>query len=113
MKMKRIYVAAPYTYGDVVVNVRAAVLCGTELMELGFTPFVPHLYHLWHTITPRGYEDWMTLCLSWLETCDAVLRLPGDSKGADREVARAGELGIPVFHDIRSLIEARHAVHPH
>src|SRR5437868_6760961 len=31
-----------------------------------------------------------------LECCDAVLRIPGESRGADMEVARARELGLPV-----------------
>lgn len=37
-----------------------------------------------------------------LQHCDAVLRLPGDSKGADQDVAIATERGLPVY---RSLAE--------
>lgn len=40
-----------------------------------------------------------------LERCDAVLRLPGESRGADLDVARARELGLPVVHDVRELPE--------
>jgi hypothetical protein len=29
--------------------------------------------------------------------CDALLRLPGDSPGADEEVKMASELGLPVL----------------
>ena len=32
-----------------------------------------------------------------IERCDAVLRLPGDLKGADEDVRRARQLGLPVF----------------
>ena len=32
-----------------------------------------------------------------LQHCDAVLRLPGESKGADQDVAIARGRGIPVF----------------
>ena len=32
-----------------------------------------------------------------LQHCDAVLRLPGESKGADQDVAIAKERGIPVY----------------
>lgn len=32
-----------------------------------------------------------------IERCDAVLRLPGASKGADEDVRRARELGLPVY----------------
>lgn len=32
-----------------------------------------------------------------LQHCDAVLRLPGDSRGADQDVAIAQRLGLPVY----------------
>jgi len=32
-----------------------------------------------------------------LERCDAVLRLPGASKGADEDVRRARERGLPIY----------------
>jgi hypothetical protein len=35
-----------------------------------------------------------------LHHCDAVLRLPGASTGADQDVAIARRLGLPVYHDI-------------
>ena len=37
-----------------------------------------------------------------LQHCDAVLRLPGESRGADQDVAIAESRGIPVY---RSLVE--------
>jgi hypothetical protein len=38
-----------------------------------------------------------------LARCDAVLRIPGESRGADLDVARAHELGLAVFTDIGQL----------
>jgi hypothetical protein len=38
-----------------------------------------------------------------LQHCDAVLRLPGDSSGADTDVAIARERGIPVYYDIAEV----------
>ena len=35
-----------------------------------------------------------------LQRCDAVLRLPGESKGADQDVAIAHERGIPVYYSL-------------
>ena len=32
-----------------------------------------------------------------LQRCDAVLRLPGESRGADQDVAIARERGLPVY----------------
>lgn len=37
------------------------------------------------------------LCLALVERCDAVLRIGGASRGADREVARFRALGRPVY----------------
>jgi len=38
-----------------------------------------------------------------LQICDAVLRLPGESKGADNDVRLANERGIPVFHRLEEV----------
>ena len=38
-----------------------------------------------------------------LEHCDGVLRLPGESTGADQDVAIAQRRGIPVYHDIEEI----------
>ena len=41
-----------------------------------------------------------------LEKCDAVLRIPGQSKGADQDVAIAMEKGIPVYYDLEEIPES-------
>jgi hypothetical protein len=38
-----------------------------------------------------------------LAHCDAVLRLPGDSAGADQDVATARRRGLPVYHDVTEI----------
>jgi hypothetical protein len=38
-----------------------------------------------------------------LECCDAVLRIPGESHGADLDVGRARELGLVVYTDVSEL----------
>ncbi|TXR52879.1 DUF4406 domain-containing protein [Quadrisphaera setariae] len=38
-----------------------------------------------------------------LQHCDAVLRLPGASRGADQDVAIARERGLPVHHHVDEL----------
>jgi hypothetical protein len=38
-----------------------------------------------------------------LGRCDAVLRLPGESSGADADVAIARRLGLPVYFDISEV----------
>jgi hypothetical protein len=38
-----------------------------------------------------------------LERCDAVYRLPGASGGADKDVARAKELGLKIYFDLAEI----------
>ena len=38
-----------------------------------------------------------------LEHCDAVLRLRGESRGADQDVAIADQRGIPVYYDLAEV----------
>ena len=99
----RIYIAGPYTQGDVALNVRKAFEVANELADLGFAPYVPHATHFWHMLFARPYEFWLELDNEFLPVCDAVLRMPGKSDGADKEVLLAKELGIPVFETVEEL----------
>lgn len=101
--MIKVYIASPYTLGDVDDNVRRQLDCANELMNLGFAPFVPLYSHFQHMIHPRPYQDWMILDLEWVKSCDCLLRLKGESKGADIEVEVAKSLNIPVFYSIDLL----------
>ncbi len=97
-RQPRVYVAGPYTQGDVAVNVRKALDLGDWLSEqYNCVPYVPHLSHFAPLVNPRPYESWIAQDLAWLRVCDALVRLPGPSAGADGEVAEAQRLHIPVF----------------
>ena len=102
-RMKKVYVAGPYTKGDVAQNVRIAIEYGDRLIINGYIPYIPHLTHFWHLIFPHDYEYWLNLDNEWLALCDMVLRIPGDSPGADAEVELAKSLGIPVYYSMREL----------
>lgn len=100
----RVYVGGPITKGDYLVNVRSAVDAAEALREADCFPYVPHLTAFWHFAHPRHYEDWMAQDFEWLSLCHAMLRIPGESAGADREEAYAIERGIPVFKHILDLL---------
>jgi len=104
---KTVYVAGPYSHGDVAVNVREAIQAADRLLIYGFYPYVPHLTHFWHLVFPRPYQEWLELDKVWLKKCDAVLLLPGKSPGAEKEVDLAKEYNIPVFESIGELLEWR------
>ena len=105
MMKARIYVAGPYSQGDVAVNVRNAYVAADRLANLGFAPFVPHATHFWHMLFPRPYEFWLDLDNQFLPFCQGVLRLPGPSSGADKEVHLAQTLKIPVFTNIDDIVK--------
>lgn len=50
-----------------------------------------------------SHEDWLGIDLEWVAVSHGVLRLPGDSVGADREVAHAQALGIPVYYHVEDV----------
>lgn len=101
---QKIYVAGPYTRGDVMRNIRYAIEAGDELLQYGLVPFVPHLTGFWHIMFPHEYGTWMEYDSEWLKSCDALLRIDGDSDGADFEVRMAKKLGIPIFYSTSDVL---------
>ena len=98
-----VYVSGPLSLGGKLENVFRAINAGCQLVQLGFAPLIPHLTYFADPEDELGYGAWLEVDLAWLPQAAAVLRLPGESKGADQEVAEACRLGIPVFHDVETL----------
>ncbi len=98
-----IYVSSPFAKGDVSENIRRACFAGDEILKKGHTPFVPHLTHLWHLISPKSWEEWMQIGQDLLGMCDALLRLPGESIGADLEVKEAKKLCMIIYHSLKEI----------
>ena len=103
MKLPKVYIAGPYSRGDVADNVRTAIEAANEINQMGAVPYVPHLTHFWDLMTPKSYKWWLWYDLQWLVTCDMLVRLPGLSKGADQEVEEAKCLGMLVFYGLEEL----------
>lgn len=99
-----VYVAGPYSNPDPVENTHRAVLAGERLYAEGFFPVVPHITMVQHLIVPHEPAHWYERDLHALSRCDALLRLPGFSTGADDEVQFAQRHGIPVYFSIEQLI---------
>jgi nucleoside 2-deoxyribosyltransferase len=98
-----LYLAGPYTHPDPIENTHRAAIVGTLIYEqTEWVPFIPHLSLLWHMVTPRMPAHWYELDLHQLAHCDAIVRLPGASTGADREMEVAAELGLRIvaFRDL-------------
>jgi len=103
--MIKLYVAAPYTLGNPSVNVLRSMEAANKLIDLGFAPYCPLLNHFLHELKPRSYDEWVAQDDEWVKLGNALLRLPGPSKGADREVGLAIQYGLPVFYSIDEVVE--------
>jgi len=97
MKRPWVYIAGPMTLGDTLGHVRDAMEMFSVLWDWGFHPVCPHWSILQQLSHPMTHAQWIEYDLPIVAKCDAVYRLPGESKGADAEVAAAQRLGIPVF----------------
>jgi hypothetical protein len=103
--MAKIFISGPYTHPNPEDNVRIAIEYAEMLLRLGHTPFVPHLCHYWDAVHRHDYETWMRYAMEWVQVCDCLFRLNGDSAGADREVALAEMLGKRVFTNFNELTD--------
>ena len=101
----QIYIAGPVTTGDRVENIRAACVAADTIVELGGEPVVPHDTLIREMVTPHNYDYWMDRCLFMVSRCDGLLRLDGNSYGADLEVDDSYANGIPVFYEMGHLHE--------
>lgn len=120
-RRRRVYIAGPISRGDLAHNINQASAAFVALTQAGFAPFCPHwsaysgeaivktgsgtVYAI-AGATPNAlkHSDWLAVDLEWVAVADAVLRLPGESIGADREVNEARALGIPVYESMPELL---------
>lgn len=111
-----VYIASPYTNGDVAMNTHFQCWVFDRLLNDGKVwPVAPLWSHFQHTVFPRPYQDWIEYDQALLRLYDACLRLSaelssvgysqGDSHGADAEVKTFENHGKPVFYSIDSLYE--------
>ena len=111
MKAKTIYIAGPISDGERLprslwkTNIVRACKLGSKVIELGHNPIIPHLYYFMEELshTHFDYEDWLRVDFGFIESSDAVLRMDGASKGADREVEFAKLIGRQVFRGLDEI----------
>ena len=110
--MKRIYVAGPYSAGnvmDVLHNIRKGIRMSYIIFAEGYAPFSPWLdfhYVLMDNPERLTIKDFYEYSLAWLEVSDAVFVLPDfeNSKGTLAEIERARIRGIPVVYSLEALV---------
>lgn len=109
-----ILIAGPYrsgTGGDpdaIARNLERLETAAAPIHRLGHVPMIGE----WVALpTMRGLDATETedndvmyeTAARLLQHCDAVLRLPGESAGADNDVAIARERGLPVYRSIEEI----------
>ena len=99
----KIFISGPYSQGDVAQNVKKAMDLAGQLIDMGHSPFCPHLFHFLHINSPKEYSTWLNTDIEFLSVCDAMIRIQGDSKGADVEEAFAKDNNIPIYHNISEI----------
>ncbi|MCW8876123.1 MAG: hypothetical protein OQK04_05290 [Kangiellaceae bacterium] len=113
-KKPTVYIASPYTKGDLAINTHFQCKVFDQLLDDGkVLPVAPLWSHFQHTAFPRKYQDWIDYDQAMLPLYDACLRLnvehsqlgyfQDESSGADGEVATFRELEKPVFYSVEEL----------
>ena len=102
----KVFVSGPYsgTLEETALHVARARVVISNVLQAGWAPVCPNVF--WSPFADlQDYDFWLEAALSLLETCDALILVPGwkNSSGAQKEVARAKELGIPVFETVDQL----------
>lgn len=112
--MKRVYVAGSYSADsvlEVLDNIRTGIRVSTELLLAGYAPFCPWLdfqFNLQLRDSEKlSVKDLQEYSLAWLKVSDCMLVLPRSeqSKGTQREIEVALDIGIPIYHSLTDIKE--------
>lgn len=114
MNKPTVYIASPYSRGDVALNTHFQCKIFDQLLNDGrVLPIAPLWSHFQHLMFPRPYEDWIRYDQELLRLYDCCLRLPAEIKqpvymerkstGADAEVETFKNMQKPVFYSIEGL----------
>ena len=105
MRRPKVYIAGPMSGGDRLANLHQGLEAYRELIRRGYAPMCPMLSFLVNDVMPQDHATWMAVDLPWVAASDLVLRLPGESLGADQEVACATIHNIPVYRSLAEIPE--------
>ena len=105
MTRPALYLSSPYGSDPAnwLANVNRQERAADAAIRLGYAPIYPLSGHyvsatcreLGHE--PPDYDTWMEVSLALVARAEILLRLPGHSPGAEREVAYAISLGLSVY----------------
>ncbi len=99
-----VYLSGPITLGDREHNFQQAAAAQKRLMAAGHSVINPMLTMRLPGAWEIPHAQWIAHDLPIIERCDAVVRLPGPSIGADTECQFALDNNIPVLDDLDQLL---------
>lgn len=99
-----VYIAGPYSSNPEACTREACRVAGVLNRSGLVLAYCPHTSMLAEIISPIGYDRWLEIDLELVERSDALLRLPGESAGADLEVDAARALDMPVFTSANDVL---------
>lgn len=118
-KPMMILIAGPYRSGTgddrerMAANLRALEAAAWPVFERGHVPMIGEWVALpvlssagEDVLSPFAEQVMYPTAERLLQHCDAVLRLPGESRGADQDVAIARRRGIPVYFSVDEVPRA-------
>ena len=101
----KVYIAGPFS-SDPLGGTNNAIDAAERIAAMGHIPYIPHLTHYWEARHHHEYQFWLDYDNVFLPMCDVLLRLPGASSGADKEMELAQEHGLLIIHDVAELPKA-------
>ena len=118
LRSKKVYVAHEYgrRHGlrdsELERNTWLSVCVGRELINKGYFPFIPNLYHFVHKDWDDSPDEtiYFNLVSSWIYDCGSLLvaREPKwEHSGVHREIIIAESIPIPVYRNLADLPNIR------
>lgn len=108
----KLYIAGAMSANNILKmleNIHRGIDLGSEVLKLGFAPFVPHLDIMFKIVKGRELniplEYYYNYTMEFLKCCDALLVCPYSehSKGTQAEIKMAQKLNIPIFYSLGEL----------
>ena len=117
IKPQLILIAGPYRSGTdddpdrMAANLHRLEAAAWPIFQAGHVPMIgewvalPVLHSAGATgpLDPLAEKVMYPTAQRLLAHCDAVLRLPGESTGADQDVAIARRRGLPIYHRLQEI----------
>ena len=108
-----IYVSGPlFSSGTPAENIEAAMDTAHWLVENKMAFIVPHLSYFMDPEQRYSHETWMQVDCPAVVRCDAVLLLPGVSRGATEECLAAVNAWVPIHKTRPSLLKWKESYVP-